>query len=508
VAAGRSSPAQRVLTALSWAAGAYLVSLLAGYYLNFWGVKRHHIESASFVFIALLLAQVITRSGADYENTIARGRLSLLLAIVGLAVFGACIYWPVIHAGLFADDYVLLEAAREGRYTVWTQLFRPVVFVLWRRLDRLTTDVGYVLHAFNLACHVLNGVMVTVLARWLGLSDRGSIVAGLLFVCSPASVEAVAWPSGIQDVLMTTFVLGFLLTTMQSTVASGSIVAGVVLLAALFTKETAVVAPAVGAVLVVASPAERRNWTHLAVSAAIVGAFLLIRFTLLPLPADYAGTFDRYHAKEVLVRPFASLSVPLRELETAQFPLAALALTAIIVLMLCRSASQWARHDRRFHLVLALTVCVLVSIAPVHAYFSVTADLFGSRYLYLGSVAWSVMLVTLAQGRSRTATSAFLSIVLALWTVFSYRHATVWREAAAMRDRVVGLAQQIPVGTCVAWAVYDLPAIIDGVPVFVNGFPEAMRAAGRAERFHVTPDTLEPGECRIRWNGSALEVDN
>jgi hypothetical protein len=507
VAADRSSVAPRVFTALSWAAGISLFSRLSGYYLHFWDVKRHHLESASFVLIAAALAAVLSRAGATGDETVAahsppRSRFLVLT----FAAVGTMLYWPALNAGLFADDYVLLAAAREGRFTVWTQQFRPMMFLVWRAADRLTSNVPLLLHAINVALHVLNGVVVYLLARRTGVSWRAGGAAGLLFLCFPAAVEAVAWPAGIQDVLMTTFVLGFLLAisspaiTVQRTIAAATL-----LLAALLTKETAVVAPILAALFCLIVPVERRRWIQIAASAAAVAAFVMIRFAVVPLPSDYLGPLDRYRTKEILVRPFASLSVPLREAEVAAVPLVALILATAIVLMIVLASGRWHRRDRRFHASLALAAFVLVSIAPVHAYFSVTADLHGSRYLYLASAAWSVLLVTLAESRSlrmRAAGVVLISGVLVSGVVFTRRHVEVWHDAGAVRDRILTSAQRARLDRCPAWTVTGLPAVVEGVPTFVNGFPEAMRTAGRTERFHVGPQAVEADECAMRWTGT------
>ena len=220
MAAGRNSVSSRVLTALSWAAAVYLLALLSGYYLHLRDVRRHHLESASFVLIALILAAVASRRGDARFGGRARAiRPPGPLLVVAFGAVGAGLYVPVLTSGLFADDFVLLQAAREGRLTVWTELFRPTMFVVWRIADRMTSQVATLLHAINIALHVLNGVMVTALAYRAGLSRRAGIAAGLLFLCFPAAVEAVAWPSGIQDVLMTSFVLGFLLAILHPAIS-------------------------------------------------------------------------------------------------------------------------------------------------------------------------------------------------------------------------------------------------------------------------------------------------
>ena len=279
------------------------------------------------------------------------------------------------------------------------------------------------------------------------------------------------------------------------------------LIGALLTKETAVAAPALAGLLCLALHVERKTWIHVFLATCVVAVFLAVRFALLPLPGDYLAPLSRYAAKEILVRPFASLSVPLRESETARLPLLALTLSAVIVVLVSLIAARWNRHDRRFHLALALTLFVLVSVAPVHGFMSVTADLHGSRYLYLSSVGWAMLLAAVGldgAGRERAAGAVFLAVVLVGWSAFTVLHVNVWRDAAMTRERILAAADDAPLDQCSAWAVHGLPALVTGVPTFVNGFPEAMHAKGRRQRFHVAPQTLEPGECSLRWNGSAF----
>ena len=117
------------------------------------------------------------------------------------------LYWPVLFTGLFADDFVLVEAARAGRFTVWSELFRPSLFVVWRVLLAIVPEGAVALHAVNVVLHGVNAFLVYRLAAATGLSRLMALCAGALFLSYPAAVEAVAWPSGIQDVLMTTCVL-------------------------------------------------------------------------------------------------------------------------------------------------------------------------------------------------------------------------------------------------------------------------------------------------------------
>jgi hypothetical protein len=81
-----------------------------------------------------------------------------------------------------------------------------------------------------------------------------------------------------------------------------------------------------------------------------------------------------------------------------------------------------------------------------------------------------------------------------------------WTTAAGERDRIVAAAAALPRDPCGEWAVSGVPADLNGVPLFVNGFPEAMRAAGAAPSFRIAAGAA-PGRCHARWSGDAFVHD-
>lgn len=495
------------ISALAWAAALYLLALLAGYYLNLWNVRRHHLEAAAFVWLAAALAAAgfgaARRSDAPQSATSAFPTTPAL--VCGVLVVLAYLLLAG-GLGLFADDYVILEAAREGRLTVWDDLFRPAVFAIWRVLAALTSTPALLLHASNVLLHVVNAGLVCVLATRVGLPQREAFFAGALFAVFPAAVEPVVWPSGIQDVLMTTSVLGYLVLILRPDADRVHRALAVALLGiALVTKETAIVAPALAGILALATGASRRTWGSIAFTAVGVGIFLAIRFSVIPLPAGYEVPLTRYFVKEILVRPFAAFTVPLRSSAGPWHFLAALTMSAGLVIALQAAGSRWRWRDRELHLTLASAAFVLVSIAPAAAYLEVTPDLHGSRYLYLGAGAWTILLVIVvraAWGSHSPAAVWCLIAICACWTLATGANLLAWRHAAVERDRILAAAGRAGLEDCNAWAVFGLPSVVDGVPIFLNGFPEAMRAAGRKETFRVASDRVNPGECRLRWSGA------
>ena len=128
--------------------------------------------------------------------------------------------------------------------------------------------------------------------------------------------------------------------------------------------------------------------------------FLAVRFSLLPLPAGYSPAATRYAAKELLVRPFATLVVPFRAEETLRHPALGILSAAFVVLLLAFGAGRGGWRDRAAARAAAATGMVLAAVAPVLAYFYVDPDLLGSRYLYLALTGWVLLLATSASSLS------------------------------------------------------------------------------------------------------------
>jgi hypothetical protein len=505
---------RRAIAALSWASALYLLLRVCALYLGIGGTRRHHIESAAFLFLLLLLPLVLTR-GAPYDRSQAAPIAPRFLPVLVIAVLVAAslvVYWGLLFVGLFADDYVVIDAAREGRVTAWRELFRPVIFLVWRPLIALTGQPAPLLHALNIILHGVNAGLVGLLAHRLLRGPWSGLVAGAFFLWLPSGLEGIAWASGLQDVLMSTFVLLFLVfVTHEEQAWWIRALAIAALIAGLLTKETAISAPPLAAIVGAGAEtreARRRTWLMAAVSLVTVAVFLAIRFAVLPLPASYGPDLSRYGLKELLVRPFATLLVPLREEELQAAPLLAVGLAAAVVVGLRVAAGRWDRYAVRFRVAVIGAAMVLAAVAPVLSYFYIDANLLGSRYLYLAQAGWVLILVAILESASEGRKAIFLpvlGVLLGAWFVAGTIHVELWTEAARARDRVLAAAGTTT-PTCSSWAVYGLPATVQGVPLFINGFPEAARQE-LPGRIRVAPTTIDPGECRLTWNGERFVRD-
>jgi hypothetical protein len=147
---------------------------------------------------------------------------------------------------------------------------------------------------------------------------------------------------------------------------------------------------------------------------------------------------------------------------------------------------------------------ILAAVGPVLSYFFVDPDLLGSRYLYLAQLGWVLLMVAILQDRLRWRVPVLLCVICA--SILAGRaHVRRWTDAARTRDLILAAADSTPT-PCESWAVYGLPASVRGVPVFINGFPEAARLV-LPGGVRVAPALLNPGDCRLTWTGERFVAD-
>lgn len=129
---------------------------------------------------------------------------------------------------LLDDDQHLLKnpmyllSGFSGLAEIWKQpalnLYIPVVYTVWLGLGKIAglvieTPTGFhpspaLFHAFNCLIHLLNAFWVWLLLR-IGIRSNpkssAPFVGALVFLLHPVQVEAVAWISGLRDLLSAFF---------------------------------------------------------------------------------------------------------------------------------------------------------------------------------------------------------------------------------------------------------------------------------------------------------------
>jgi hypothetical protein len=148
------------------------------------------------------------------------------------------------------------------------------------------------------------------------------------------------------------------------------------------------------------------------------------------------------------------------------------------------------------------TWCLLATL-PVITLFFVAPDLQGSRYLYLASIGYAGLVVTLTSHYRGSVAARLVSLgaptfLIATGIAGVIWHLGPWRDAAAIRDRIIAAAAaNVQVQRCDHPTFEDLPDSVRGAYVFRNGSREALAfGSGTASPVATT--------CVFRWNGREL----
>jgi hypothetical protein len=438
--------------------------------------------------LGVLLVAVSRRKDAGSATTSETGRplRAVALHLVSYLAVAVLLYWNAFSLGLLSDDFVILARASESAWWVrggW-DYFRPLTFALWRAIGAAPVPTDVTLHLVNIVLHAGNATLTAVLARRFGLGTRAAAAAGLLFLVFPASVEPVAWASGIQDVAMASTCLGFCVVATCRQQAPWHLAAAVVLLlAGLGFKETAIAMPLLAVAAAVAAGV-RIPWRILGSCVLIVGGYLAWRLLAGDVPAEHMALPSRYVAKELLSRTFGTLALPFTKDETARFLPAAFLVASSHVIAFSVVAWRAAGAGARAARLAVLAAWALAAVVPVYSLFFVTDDLQGGRYLYLAVPAWAVLVagvldIDAPAARARRTAVLLVATLVAIWVAGAQWHLADWRRAAAMRDLVLnGIRQESRLSRCAVVTVLGVPDSVGGAYVFRNGLAEALHRKG------------------------------
>jgi hypothetical protein len=464
--------------------------------------KRYRVEAAWFLFSAVLLIAAVHAmlrgTGADARQR-SPTPLQLGIAFVTLLALGVALYFPVLSLGLLSDDFVLLSHARSGRFAdrSWDYL-RPLPLIIWSGLNQLAEpkSVPILLHAFSIALHATNAWLAALLATRWGFARADAFLAGLLFLVFPTAVEAVVWASAVFDLLLVTFLLTACIV-LTVPVRRHTLVAmiGLMAAAALATKETAVVFPVLLALAAYGSQrvSLRQAVPPVAVSAALVLVYVLSRMTAGFAVSPPTDEWSGYAAKEILSRPFGTLALPFHRDVIAAQPWLPVLSAVFWPAVLVASSFTWLRNKIDGLRSLSLAAWILVSVAPLATMLFIADDLQGSRYLYAGTAAWSLLALVLCRTFPRQLRIGLIVTLLMLFAIATRFHQGPWLAAARERDRVLGAYEQSDL-RCLPTRVRGLPDHVGGAYVFRNGFLEAVAA--------LRPANAEAATCSLAWDGA------
>ncbi|HXE90440.1 MAG TPA: tetratricopeptide repeat protein [Terriglobales bacterium] len=351
--------------------------------------------------------------------------------------------------GFFVKSLWSEVGAKGGFYRPLFKTWLVVNYQLWG-----TNVAGW--HAANLICHLLAVALAYALVLRLTRARSIAALAALIFGIHPSRIESVVWISGIADPLMSVFLLGGLLAYLEYVeTRRGSWLASAALLlvAALLSKETAIVFAAVVMVHSLAferkrEPERRRAATRaVALFFVITVAYLLVRVMVLGAlsgrPTELPLSTVLLTAPSLLGFYARQLAAPFRVSLFYDTPYVRSARAAEFVVplvflgILVTALWLWARKEKSPAIAFfsALTLLPLLPTLDLRVF--QWKELAHDRYLYLPVLGFSV-LVALAVRRigwhrekpeafSPPARIAIAVVVLTLMASTSI-HVRFWRN--------------------------------------------------------------------------------
>ena len=398
-----------------------------------------------------------------------RHPLDVGLALVVVAAVAAA-YVPALDATFVWDDHVLAERDATFRHAPLTDLlggpfwpttpladaiapyYRPLVLASLR-MDLALGGTARIFHRTNVGLHLGACVLLSLTATRLGVRGGAAAVCALLWGLAPRLTESVVWISGRTDLLATFFGLAALATSPDLAPGHGrragaqlvrSALSGVLLFAALLSKEVGLAFAAATAVAVANGRhgARRSWWARLAANVVLpTAAFFALRGRAL---ADHVeaprplGAGKRLATALEAVGRYTEMTVdPLRpqtvigllgEVDWIRAAVGGLALLAV--------GAAWWRHRRRLHLGVKVgaalgggALALVLHVVPLTLAGAVTAD----RLLYVplaGAVLGAGVVSTRLSRPTLLASGAVATLVAGAFFIATRERAVDYQDEA------------------------------------------------------------------------------
>jgi hypothetical protein len=415
-----------------------------------------------------------------------------LLWGAGVLVIVVAVYWRSLWFPLLSDDYILVTQATHATGSIWKPFveaggdgsYRPIGYALLLASGKWAHTDAFRWHAISLAVHAANSLLVYAAARYaLKRSDVAALCA-LLFALHGTRPEAVVWAAGRFDVFAGFFALAGLLLFLhyyETGKLVYAVVSGMLVAAAIMSKESAYAFPAL-AVAFVAAGRGSKPWRYGRFLTTLIVPVLLLayRFVLFHGPGGYIDPVTgraqilsvRFlpSLKALFPRFWAAMVFPVDWAQSPEFWLTA----AIVVLIVCIIGLLVVRSSLDRKTALILVACTIAAVLPAFHLLAIGPDLLGSRILYMPAVAFALLLTMLISSASRLWVARAMGVGIVLFYVATLTHNLgIWGRVADLADRTcVAAAPRLT--NAPSAAILGIPVAIDGVSFFANGFAECV----------------------------------
>lgn len=389
------------------------------------------------------------------------------LAVILILLAGVAVYWPVFSAQftLWDDPTNTWQnpqiAQGRGISSAWTStadaIYMPIPRTVWALLAPLASQpadaIGSTLsprpyHTANLLIHLANALLVFRLLRALKLAVLPSTIGAMLFLVHLLQVEAVAWVSGLKDLLAACFSVMAMTVFINAAKAdekqqgrSRWILAGLAL-AAVLSKPTALVLPLILFAMdraVLGRPVRevaRGLWPVVLISilAALIGVAAQPALLTPPVAVHLRPIVAADALMFYLRQFFWPVSLGLDYGRTPRFVLgSAFWLPALFVTGLTAGCFVAWKRGRRLE-VLGLLIFA-IALLPVlglkrfeFQYYSTVAD----HYVYLAMAGLAVLFASVSQRVDRRLAGTVALVALTSSAVLAHRQARTWHNTGIL----------------------------------------------------------------------------
>jgi hypothetical protein len=295
--------------------------------------------------------------------------------------------------------------------------------------------------------------------------------------------------------------LGIVATARPQLTAADHAVALLLTIAMMATKETGVIAAPLFLLL------HWARWGKVDLSALVGAAAQALLASTYALVRELTGRLDHrltprldlegiWRLVSGIGRAFV---IPLHRDVVVAHPLLTVACAAGVVAVVAAWLVRCRQSPHTVRVAVLAAVGTLLCVAPTIRLFGITADLQGTRYIYLASAWWSIALGSaLFEGwhtqPARFGAATLTAIVVFGATMATRAHLEPWTAARRERDRLLLQLISLP-PTCRQVAATAATDNVDGAYVFRNGLNEALATLGRS--FEWVDDTRATPECRV-----------
>jgi len=491
-----------------------------------------NLEGCFGLGVILALAARTVAGAEQRESGAPPSSRWIWLGIFALALLAAAAFGRALHFFFLSDDFILVKAGNSSSLGNLHNLFAGEAgYGFYRPITKLSLVLTAMWakwnpsawHASALILHFANSILVFLLARRLSASLWTAFFAAALFLIHGTRPEASVWISGRFDLLATLFTLSGLLLFIRSLkrTGTGSLVYGLFacafMILAILSKESAYIFPLL---LVLAAFLEgeslRKRIGAIAAFSLVAAGLFVQRWLLLGGIGGYrqvdtgqalAMTFSVPVAlKVLLLRMWAALFFPIN---WSVKPGAAFALlTAPYVVSLVWLALR--RVDRR-RLTFALGFLMVSALPPLQLML-IGSDLEKSRFLYLPSVGFCLLLALAAERLPGSARWMFPGVILAFNLCALEHDLNAWEYASAKAESACAAAVKCIGSSTGKIVVTGLPPLLRGVYFFGNGFQACidMRRADASIQVEIRHGGGAPaendGSPQLWWDPSADEL--